>query len=252
MEREEFQDKLLELGTRARQQESRISMEEVRNFFQDMELSEEQYQLIFAYLASCQVTVEGYVAPQPEEEQEEIPLTPEEKHFLESYKQELDYLKPLEKEEILELCRQAEETGDGLAKAKLTEQFLPEVLNQAHEFRGQGLLLGDLVQEGNIGLMLALETLGLRTEGISYRDYLIQEIRSAIAQAVEENRTEKSAGELVADRLNDLSDNIKKLSDELERQVSIEELSAYMDMPVEEIEELLRLAGESSGASSDE
>ena len=54
-------------------------------------------------------------------------------------------------------------------------------------------------------------------------------------------------GDLLAERLNHLSDGIKKLSDELERKVSLEELSVFMDMPVEEIEDLLKLAGEGTG-----
>lgn len=246
MNREEFQEKLLELGNLAKEKGNRLSVGEVKAFFPDMELSEEQYQLIFAYLASRQVVVEGYV-PAQQEEKEEIPLTPEEAHFLEQYQEELGYLTLLKENEILELCRQVEETGESLPKASLTEQLLPEVLRLADEFRGQGMLLGDLVQEGNIGLMLALETLGLRPQELSALDYLRQEIRAAIAQAIEENQTEKQAGNLVADRLNDLSDNIQKLSEELGDKVSIEELSAFMDMPVEEIEDLLKLAGESAG-----
>lgn len=62
---------------------------------------------------------------------------------------------------------------------------------------------------------------------------------------MEDDETEKQAGDLLADRLNNLSDSIRKLSDELERQISVEELSVYMDMSVEEIEDLLKLAGES-------
>ena len=81
-------------------------------------------------------------------------------------------------EELLELCRAAEE-GDGGAKARLTEQLLPEVIQAARGLAGQGLPLGDLVQEGNIGLMLAMETLGLREEGQTPLDYLKQEIRTA-------------------------------------------------------------------------
>jgi len=244
MEREEFQKKLLELGALAKGKSNRVTMEEVRGFFRDMELSEEQYQLIFAYLASSQVIVEGYVPMQQEEKPAAPAMTEEEKRFLKNYQEELSYIRPLEEEELLSLCREVEETGDGLAKARLTEQFLPEVIEAAHEFRGRGLLLGDLVQEGNIGLMLAMETLGLRPEGTSAREHLRTEIRTAISQAVEEDQTEKDAGNILADRLNNLSDTIKKLSDELERQVSLEELSAYMDMPVEEIEALLKLTGE--------
>ena len=55
---------------------------------------------------------------------------------------------------------------------------------------------------------------------------------------------EKEAGSLLVDRLNHLRDEIRKLTDELERKVSVDELAMYMDMPVEEIENLLKLAGE--------
>ena len=243
MKREEFQKKLLELGELAKKQENRLSGTAVKEFFGEMELSEEQYQMIFAYLASRRITVEGYI-PAQQKEKEEVPMTPEEVHFLENYKEELGYLQLLKEDELLELCREAEETGETMVKARLTEQLLPEVLRLADGFRGQGLLLGDLVQEGNIGLMLALETLGMRSEGISALDYLRQEICMAMKQAIEENQTEKQAGNLVADKLNELSDNIKKLSEELGDKVSLEELSAFTDMPVEEIEELLKLAGE--------
>ena len=152
-----------------------------------------------------------------------------------------------EEEELLELCEQAENTGDGGVKARLTEQLLPEVIRTARGFAGRGLPLGDLIQEGNIGLMLAMETLGLRAEGQTALDYLKQEIRSAVSAALEEQQTERQAGDLLAERLNHLSDGIKKLSDELERKVSLEELSVFMDMPVEEIEDLLKLAGEGTG-----
>lgn len=92
--------------------------------------------------------------------------------------------------------------------------------------------------------MLALETLGMRQAQSSPLEYLREEICRAIAQAVEEDRLEKETGNLLAGRLNHLRDEIKKLTDELERKVSVEELAMYLDMPVEEIEELLKLAGE--------
>lgn len=246
MERQEFQKKLEELGRLAEERENRIRAEEVRDFLKDMELTEEQMELVFAYLASRLVTVEGYV-PAKREEEEEAQLTPEEEDFLKQYQKELDYLPLLGEEELLELCEQAENTGDGGVKARLTEQLLPEVIRTARGFAGRGLPLGDLIQEGNIGLMLAMETLGLRAEGQTALDYLKQEICSAVSAALEEQQTERQAGDLLAERLNHLSDGIKKLSDELERKVSLEELSVFMDMPVEEIEDLLKLAGEGTG-----
>lgn len=252
MNREEFQKKLLELGALAEESGKRLSGAQVRTFFGDMALTEEQYELIFAYLASRQIVVEGYVPVKKEQkegkaEEPQIPLTQEEENFLRSYQKELECLEILEEEAVLELCREVEESGESLAKARLTEQFLPEVLRLADTYRGRGLLLGDLVQEGNIGLMLALETLGMRPEGEELREYLRHEICRVMEQAAEEHQAERQAGDLLAGRLNDLRDQIEKLSDELERQISIEELSAYVDMSVEEIEEMLKLAGESPG-----
>ncbi len=257
MNREEFQNRLTELGELAGKNGNRLTGDQVREFFSAMELSEEQYELIFAYLASRQIVVAGYVPAKEEEEkkqqekqqqekqqQEKQPLSEEERHFLKNYQAELACLELLEEQELLALCRQVEETGDELTKAKLTEQMLPEVLRLAHDFRGQELSLGDLVQEGNIGLMLALETLGMRPPKSTPLEYLRQEICRTMSQAVEDDHTEKEAGSLLADRLNHLRDEIRKLTDELERKVSVDELAMYMDMPVEEIENLLKLAGE--------
>ena len=109
MERQEFQKKLEELGRLAEERENRIRAEEVRDFLKDMELTEEQMELVFAYLASRLVTVEGYV-PAKREEEEEAQLTPEEEDFLKQYQKELEYLTLLGEEELLELCEQAENT----------------------------------------------------------------------------------------------------------------------------------------------
>ena len=251
MEQQEFQKRLEELGRLAAEKENRIRAEEVREFLKDMELTEEQMQLVFGYLASRLVTVEGYVPQEEEEPEEETPLTPEEAAFIERYEKEMEYLTFLEEEELLALCREAAEEGDGGAKARLTEQLLPEVLRTARGFTGRGLPLGDLVQEGNIGLMLAMETFDLRPADMTPLDYLRQEIRTSISQALEEQQTERQAGDLLAERLNHLRDGIKELSEDLGRKISVEELSMFMDMPVEEIEDLLKLAGEGTGGDGE-
>lgn len=251
MEKEAFQKRLEDLGELAKINNNRLSTDAVKTFLKDMELTEEQYNLVFAYLASKMITVEGYVPAVGDGKKGTLDLTEEEQTFLNQYEEDLSYLKVLEEDALLELCREVEESGDGDAKARLTEQLLPEVVETAKHYAGRGLPIGDLIQEGNVGLMLALETLGLRGEDVTALDYLKQEIEKAVSEALEDQQTEKSAGELIADRLNELSDGIKELSGELERQVSVEELSAFMDMPVEEIEDLLKLAGEGTGDDND-
>lgn len=242
MEKEVFQKRLEDLGELAKINNNRLSTDAVKTFLKDMDLTEEQYNLVFAYLASKLITVEGYVSAAEGGKDSAPTLSEEEQTFLARYEEDLSYLTTLTEEALLKLCRDVEETGDSDAKSHLTEQLLPKVVETAKHYAGRGLPIGDLIQEGNIGLMLALETLGIRGDGVSALDYLKQEIEKAVSEALEDQQTEKSAGELIADRLNELSDGIKELSGELERQVSVEELSAFMDMPVEEIEDLLKLA----------
>lgn len=252
MEKAAFQKRLEDLGELAKINQNRLSTDAVKTFLKDMDLTEEQYNLVFAYLASKLITVEGYVPAAGEGKEGAPELTEEEQNFLNQYEEDLSYLSMLGEEELLKLCREVEESGDSDAKARLTEQLLPTVVETAKRYTGRGLPLDDLIQEGNIGLMLALETLGLREGECSAPDYLKAEIEKAVSEALEDQQTEKSAGELLADRLNELSDGIRELSGELERQVSVEELSAFMDMPVEEIEDLLKLAGEGTGDDSGE
>ena len=96
-----------------------------------------------------------------------------------------------------------------------------------------------------------METFDLRPADMTPLDYLRQEIRTSISQALEEQQTERQAGDLLAERLNHLRDGIKELSEDLGRKISVEELSMFMDMPVEEIEDLLKLAGEGTGGDGE-
>ena len=195
MEKEAFQKRLEDLGELAKINNNRLSTDAVKTFLKDMDLTEEQYDLVFAYLASKMITVEGYV-PAADQKEGTPELSEEEQTFLTQYEEDLSYLKTVEEEALLELCREVEESGDNDAKARLTEQLLPRVVETAKHYAGRGLPIGDLIQEGNIGLMLALETLGLREEGVSVLDYLKEEIEKAVSEALEDQQTEKSAGEL--------------------------------------------------------
>lgn len=195
MEKEAFQKRLEDLGELAKINNNRLSTDAVKTFLKDMDLTEEQYNLVFAYLASKMITVEGYVSAAGDGKNGTLDLTEEEQTFLNQYEEDLSYLKILEEDALLELCREVEESGDGDAKAHLTEQLLPEVVETAKHYAGRGLPIGDLIQEGNVGLMLALETLGLRGEDVAALDYLKQEIEKAVSEALEDQQTEKSAGE---------------------------------------------------------
>ena len=121
---------------------------------------------------------------------------------------------------------------------------MERVLPIAREYAGQGLLLPDLVQEGSLGLMIGVDTLGLREEETSWEDHVEQEIRRAIQGALDEQAGSEDTGRRIAEKLNRLADSITQLTEDLGRQVTPEELSLYLDMPLEELDDLLRIAGE--------
>jgi len=240
MEREEFQLKLIELSNLAKEKENCLSTQEVQAFMKEQSLTEEQMKLVYEYLVAGNVTVTGYESDKPKEE---IPYTREELEFLKQYQGDLKAFPVLDQEEMENLYVRVE-NGEEEARTKVTEQISKKVLTLAKEYHGQGLPLEDLVQEGNIGLMLALDTLGLRDTGMSPEKYLCGEVKRALESALEEYRSERSSGDQIVDKINRLSDSIQQLTEDLERQISVEELAVFLDMDVEEIEDILKLAGD--------
>lgn len=240
-EQTKFRTALAALSANAEQKGNVLSQEDMEEFFHDMGLVEEQYGPVYAYLASRRIRVEGVLVPW--KASEEIPYTEEEQEFLRQYRKDMKYIKGQPEEVLGRLFEQAAE-GETEAKRLLTEHYMKLVLEVAEEYAHQGLLVQDLIQEGNLGLMLGVDTLGLAEEGMEPETYLLQEIRRSIRTAVLEQEGEKSTGEQVAEKLNKLADSITELTEDMGRDVTPEELSVYLDMPIEEIEDLLRIAGE--------
>jgi RNA polymerase primary sigma factor len=240
-EQTKFRTALAALSASAQQKDLKLTQADVQGFFQDMELNEDQYQLVYAYLASKHIHVDGVELPRISAT--DVPYTEEEETFLKQYQKDLKHIKKQQVDALDALFAQATD-GSMQAKQKLTEHYMDWVLKIAKEYAHQGLLIQDLVQEGNLGLMTGLDTLGLMEEELTQEKHLEQEIHRAIRMALDEQNGEKSTGEQVAEKLNKLADSITELTEELGRQVTPEELSIYLDMDMEEIEDLLRIAGE--------
>lgn len=239
-EQTRFRTALAALSASAQQKNRKLKQEEVQEFFRDMNMNEDQYQLVYAYLSSKRIHVEGVELPRTEEEQ---PYTEEEQEFLRQYQRDMRYVRRQSADIMPELFSRASD-GDDKAKSLLIEHYMERVLELAKEYAHQGLLIQDLVQEGNLGLMIGIDTLGLAEEDLSFEAHLENEIHRAIRTALDEQEGAKSTGEQITEKLNKLADSITELTEDLGRQVTPEELSLYLDMPLDELEDLLRIAGE--------
>lgn len=240
-EQTRFRTALSALKASGEQKNRILTQEEVQCFFQDMDLKPEQHSFVYDYLASQRIQVEGRALPKASESEV---YTQEELEFLDQYKKELRFIRRQPESALPELFAGAAE-GEVQAKKLLTEHYMEKIPALVQDYAGQGLLLQDLIQEGSLGLMTGIDTLGLLENGCSPEEHLENEIHKAIKAALDEQEGADSMGEQITERLNKLADSITELTEELGRQVTPEELSVYLDMPVEEIAALVQIAGES-------
>lgn len=156
--------------------------------------------------------------------------------FYQMYLEELELIKPCTEAEEVELLK-AVLDGEEQAKKRLIEGSLHLVLKYVKEYEGKGLPLGDLVQEGNMALMLAAGNCRGRRWGI----VLEEEVRRALKTAVEEQGSEMQTEEEILARVNVLKDIAQGLAEELGREATVEELAKRMKMTVDEIKGIMKI-----------
>ncbi len=134
--------------------------------------------------------------------------------------------------------------GDEAAKARLIESYLPLICEAAGNFGSEEVLLEDLIQEGNLGLLEALDSLGQFDSPAACSAHILNTINEAMARTIASSREKREADGHIVSRVNHLNEAVKNLERDLEHKVSAEELSAYLEMPLQEIRDILRMSGD--------
>lgn len=127
--------------------------------------------------------------------------------------------------------------GDAGVKDRLIEGNLKMVLEMVQEFLNKGVPAGDLVQEANMALVLAVADY---EEGI-FEDYLRGQVRQALLAAVEEQSKEQGTAQKMVDRVNRLKDISREMAEELGREAKVEELAHRMGVTSDEIREIMKV-----------
>lgn len=240
--RMEFREKLAGILKLGLEQGSRITLDEVEKYFEADELSEEQIELVCDYLLSQKVIVSGYAKKggTVTAAGDETAFTEEEKEYLREYERDLQAFRKAGEEECMKLFERAAEK-DAEAKKALTEIYLPVVVEIAKTQHHPEIFLGDMIQEGNVSLMMALEMLESAEDADAF---LRREILQGIQAMQETQEEEKKRDHRMVEKVSELDASITKLTEEMGRKITIEELSMFMDMPVDEIVSVMQLAGE--------
>ena len=238
----EFLKKLNDLVAVVRDKENQVTVEEVKTYFSGMNLNEEQIELVFDYLLAQMVVVKGYIKMDMPEAEEQVVLTEEEEAYLKEYEEDLKAFQVATEQERKELFAKVLK-GDSNAKNHLIELYLKEVVGIAKEMRHPEVFLGDLVQEGNVGLILGMDML---TDVETAHQTITEQIRQSMQMLIEEHTELSNRDKKMVEKVAMLDESITTLTEELGRKVTIDELAVYMGMTEDEIEDILKLTGEDS------
>jgi RNA polymerase primary sigma factor len=168
-------------------------------------------------------------------------FTSRESKSLDKYLQEIGKVDLLTPEQEIELAIRIKK-GDQTALETLTKANLRFVVSVAKQFQNQGLSLGDLINEGNLGLIKAAKRFD-ETRGFKFISYAVWWIRQSIMQAIaEQSRMVRLPLNRVGE-LNKIGKAYSKLEQEYERKPNAQELAQELDMDVEDVANSLQLYG---------
>lgn len=254
---EKFQAKLQELLALAKKKKNMLEYQEINDHFKDFALSPEQIDKILDFLEANHVDVlritddDDDILIDDEDvendvEMEKIDLSVPDGVSIEDpvrmYLKEIGKVPLLTAEEEIELAKRME-LGDEEAKKRLAEANLRLVVSIAKRYVGRGMLFLDLIQEGNLGLIKAVEKFDYR-KGYKFSTYATWWIRQAITRAIaDQARTIRIPVHMV-ETINKLIRVSRQLLQELGGEPTPEEIAEEMNMPVERVREILKISQE--------
>ena len=258
-----FEEKLKELVASGKKKKSILEIQEINDFFSDMELEPDQMEKVFEYLEANNIDVLRISADTPDDlddlDDSDIVLTDEDEVDIEKidlsvpdgisiedpvrmYLKEIGKVPLLTADEEVDLAKRMAD-GDEDAKKRLAEANLRLVVSIAKRYSGRGMLFLDLTQEGNLGLIKAVEKFDYH-KGFKFSTYATWWIRQAITRAIaDQARTIRIPVHMV-ETINKLIRVSRQLLQELGREPAPEEIAAQLDMPVDRVREILKISQE--------
>ncbi len=256
-----FEEKLKQLLAMAKKKKNVLEYQEIVDFLAELALNEEQIEKVIEHLEKTGVDVLRITNDDDDDviDDEEIMLSEEDEVDMENidlsvpdgisiedpvrmYLKEIGKVPLLSAEEEIELAQRMEE-GDEDAKKRLAEANLRLVVSIAKRYVGRGMLFLDLIQEGNLGLIKAVEKFDYR-KGYKFSTYATWWIRQAITRAIaDQARTIRIPVHMV-ETINKLIRVSRQLLQELGREPLPEEIAEEMNLPVERVREILKISQE--------
>lgn len=241
----------------------RVTMEEINSAFEDIVDDDSKYSLIYKYLTENNITIDGYndtsdsnsLSNNPDMTKnviitsDNVENTSEEdskmKMFVDMYYNDVQNISTLNPEEEVTLLTTFVNDGGNVDKKiidTLVEANLNNVIMLSEKYINKGLPLGDLIQEGNIGLIEGISTYNDEIDLTKFHNHLTSCIVNSLENAVFQQSVSNRVNTHVTDRANELDRASVELSKKLDRTPTLEELSKYLSLPSDEIEQIMKMS----------
>lgn len=289
-DKENFLAMLAVIVDLAKAQDNIITMDEIKELLDDSSFTAEQMGHVYEYLAANQIRIQGYIrnikandedvnitsidnATESDNEQEyldeeskkalqelkerEERFEKEEASYIKMYLEDLEAISPMVDGEMDMLINSLRK-GNRSAKERLLELHLGEVVDIARSYKGKGIFVGDLIQEGNIGLMTALEEIctganRVPTESIpDTLEYIVNRIRESMEFVIHEQQDDKILENRIVEKINFISSCMKDLAEEFGREATLDELVKFTNLEKLEIADIMELAKDALSVTNDE
>ena len=232
----EFQNKLKDIQTLALNNGKQVRAGLVEKFFGEEDMDQEKLQKVYDYLEVQGIRVTGRTGdredagqgpvPHIEKKQERVPLTAEEEEYLKEYLKAFGFEENLrDRQELLLACKRNEEG----ARESLVKACQRELADMARDLNCREVLFADLLSEANTALLMALEELKNVTEEEAAEKWLMHKVRNLVEEFLEEQTRQKREDNFLVEKVQNLEERVKALTEDENVKYSVEELgTAYV------------------------
>ena len=230
-----FAKTLEEIKLLAIEQDRILSKEQVEEAFGNIGMKPEELTPIYEYLKQKKIGIGEPVNPDEY-------LTEEDVDFLSEYLKEIEQLQVFSQGEK-EAAYISAMAGERAGKSKTIEILLQDVVDVAKLYTGQGVLLEDLIGEGNVALAMGVEMLGCLEKADEVPGMLVKMAMDAMEDLIRETEDESKVDRKIVDKVNEVSAEAKKLAEALNRKITVEELMEETSFSEKKIREAIRMSG---------
>lgn len=232
----EFAKTIEEIRKVAKDQNNVLSKEQVEEAFGKLGMDKDSLDPVYDYLKQKKIGIDEAVDP-------DAYLTKEDVDYLSMYLTEINLL-PVVSQGEREAYFLSAMAGEKSAQAKVIEILLPDVIDIAKLYSGQGVCVEDLIGEGNVALSIGVAMLGCLEKPSEVPGMLSKMMMDAMEDLIAESEAEKKVDQKIVNKVNRVAKEAKELAESLQRKITVEELSQETTLSEKEIRDAIRISGE--------